>query len=65
MRFSEETTSDGVTERLFTLGDVPGVVWVAEGSADKTLHASPGRHGEVPPFEVDSSERFFLRHLSA
>jgi len=30
---------------------------------EKTLHANPGRHGEVPPFEVDSSERFFLRHL--
>jgi dienelactone hydrolase len=37
----------------------------AIGSADKTLHANPGRHGEVPPFEVDSSERFFLRHLPA
>ncbi len=27
MLFSAETTSDGVTERLFTVGDVPGVVW--------------------------------------
>jgi pimeloyl-ACP methyl ester carboxylesterase len=36
----------------------------AIGSAEKTLHANPGRHGEVPQFEVDSSERFFSRHLS-
>jgi dienelactone hydrolase len=33
MRFDTETTSDGVTERLFTVGDVPGVVWAAEGAA--------------------------------
>ncbi|MGV9265955.1 alpha/beta hydrolase, partial [Kitasatospora sp. NPDC003701] len=27
MRFLAETTSDGVSERPFTLGDVPGVLW--------------------------------------
>ena len=37
----------------------------AIGSADKTLHANPGGHGEAPRFEVESSERFFVRHLSA
>ena len=37
----------------------------AFGSAEKTLHANPGRHIEVPPFEIDSSERFFARHLKA
>jgi len=35
----------------------------AFGSACKTLHANPGRHGEVPALEVASSERFFARHL--
>jgi pimeloyl-ACP methyl ester carboxylesterase len=35
----------------------------AFGSACKTLHANPGRHGEVPMFEADSTERFFARHL--
>lgn len=35
----------------------------ALGSADKTLHANPGRHTDVPAFEIDSAERFFLRHL--
>jgi dienelactone hydrolase len=32
-------------------------------SADKTLHANPGKHGEVPAFEMDSTLRFFARHL--
>jgi dienelactone hydrolase len=36
----------------------------AFGSAEKTLHANPGRHEEVPRFEVESSVRFFARHLS-
>jgi dienelactone hydrolase len=35
----------------------------AFGSAEKTLHANPGRHVEVPAFELDSTERFFARHL--
>jgi pimeloyl-ACP methyl ester carboxylesterase len=35
----------------------------ALGSGEKTLHANPGRHGEVPRFEVDSSAAFFRRHL--
>jgi len=36
----------------------------AIGSAEKTLHANPGGHLDVPAFEVDSSERFFARHLT-
>ncbi|MBH1937706.1 dienelactone hydrolase family protein [Streptomyces sp. AV19] len=35
----------------------------ALASAEKTLHANPGRHGDVPSFEVDGSVRFFARHL--
>jgi len=35
----------------------------AFGSAEKTLHANPGPHMGVPAFELDSSERFFTRHL--
>jgi dienelactone hydrolase len=35
----------------------------ALASACKTLHANPGRHGEVPEFELDSSVRFLARHL--
>ncbi|HEX4063724.1 MAG TPA: alpha/beta hydrolase [Streptosporangiaceae bacterium] len=36
----------------------------AFASAEKTLHANSGQHGEVPRFEVDSAVRFFARHLS-
>jgi pimeloyl-ACP methyl ester carboxylesterase len=35
----------------------------ALASAEKTLHANPGRHTEVPEFELDSSQRFLARHL--
>jgi dienelactone hydrolase len=32
-------------------------------SAEKTLHANPGGHGDLPAFELDSTLRFFTRHL--
>jgi dienelactone hydrolase len=35
----------------------------ALGSAEKSLHANPGRHVEVPAHELESSARFFARHL--
>jgi dienelactone hydrolase len=35
----------------------------ALGSTEKTLHANPGSHFSVPSFEIDSSVRFFARHL--
>ena len=35
----------------------------ALASQEKTLHANAGGHGDVPLFEVDSSARFFTRHL--
>jgi dienelactone hydrolase len=35
----------------------------ALASAEKTLHANPGKHGEVPAFELDSTLRFYARHL--
>ncbi|GGT46491.1 dienelactone hydrolase family protein [Streptomyces purpureus] len=35
----------------------------ALASAEKTLHANPGKHGEIPAFELDSALRFFSRHL--
>ena len=35
----------------------------AIGSAEKTLHANPGGHGDLPQFETDDSLRFFARHL--
>lgn len=33
-------------------------------STDKALRAYPGRHNQMPRFEVDNSARFFARHLS-
>ncbi|MEU1336017.1 alpha/beta hydrolase [Streptomyces sp. NPDC005827] len=36
----------------------------ALASPEKTLHANTGRHGEVPSFEIDSSLRFFARHVN-
>jgi dienelactone hydrolase len=35
----------------------------AIGSAEKTLHANPGKHGELPRLETDNSLQFFARHL--
>jgi len=35
----------------------------ALASSEKSLHANPGRHAEVPRFEIDSAARFFVRHL--
>lgn len=36
----------------------------AFASAEKTLHANPGKHGDLPAFELDSTLRFFSRHLA-
>jgi len=30
MRFTSQTSSNGVTERFFTLGEIPGVLWTPE-----------------------------------
>ena len=35
----------------------------AIGSTDKTMHVNPGGHVQVPVFENDSAESFFVRHL--
>ena len=35
----------------------------AFASTEKTLHANPGRHAELPRFETESSVLFFARHL--
>ena len=42
----------------------PGLaLFDAIGSNDKTLHVNPGGHVQVPVFENDSAESFFVRHL--
>lgn len=35
----------------------------ALASPEKTLHANPGEHGQIPAFETDSALCFFARHL--
>jgi alpha-beta hydrolase superfamily lysophospholipase len=35
----------------------------AFGSEEKSLHANPGGHHQVPLFETENSGRFFARHL--
>jgi cephalosporin-C deacetylase-like acetyl esterase len=35
----------------------------AFASGEKTLHANPGKHGDVPTFETESNLSFFARHL--
>ena len=32
MRFTSATSYDGVFEQLFTLGEIPGVLWTPEGA---------------------------------
>jgi len=39
----------------------PRASWPA--SAERTLYANPGKHAELPAFELDSTLRFFARHL--
>ncbi|SDK34454.1 dienelactone hydrolase family protein [Nonomuraea jiangxiensis] len=35
----------------------------AFASAEKTMHANPGKHGDLPRFEMDDALRFFIRQL--
>jgi len=53
MRFVSETTANGVSERLFCLGDIPGVLWQsadATGARPLVLvgHGGGGGHKKAP-----------------
>jgi len=58
MHFTSETIADGVSERLFTLGDVPGVLWSPAG-ATAPRHSRPlvllahggGQHKKAPAMQ--------------
>jgi dienelactone hydrolase len=61
MDISAETLSDGVCEQLFTLGEIPGVLWTP-GAADGTrplivMGHSGGQHKKAPSI-VDRARRF-------
>jgi len=52
MRFTTSTSADGVTERSFVLGEVPGVLWTpgdAEPRALILLGHGGGQHKQAPP----------------
>jgi len=52
MRFISETTSNGVSERVFTVGDIPGVLWSPAGAAGGrplVLLAHGGGHHKRAP----------------
>src|SRR6266852_5945260 len=52
MRFTSETTADGVSERLFILGDIHGVLWAPAGAAGARplvlLGHGGGQHKKSP-----------------
>jgi dienelactone hydrolase len=52
MRFISETVADGVSERLFTVGDIPGVLWSPAGAAERRplvlLAHGGGQHKKAP-----------------
>jgi len=52
MHFISETSSGGVREQLFTLGDVPGVLWTPEGAAGQRpvilMGHGGGQHKRAP-----------------
>src|SRR2546429_1345283 len=56
MRFISETVADGVSERLFTVGDIPGVLWSPAGAAGPAHSRRPlvllahggGQHKKAP-----------------
>ncbi|GAA1558319.1 hypothetical protein GCM10009678_46670 [Actinomadura kijaniata] len=51
MRFTSQTSSDGVTERFFILGGIPGVLWAPEDAEPRALvligHGG-GQHRRAP-----------------
>jgi poly(3-hydroxybutyrate) depolymerase len=61
MRVTSQTTSDGVFEQLFLLGDIPGALWTP-GGADGTcplivMGHGGGQHKKAPSI-VDRARRF-------
>jgi hypothetical protein len=61
MRFTSETSSGGVLEQLFSLGEIPGVLWTAEGPAGTRplilMGHGGGQHKKAPDI-VAHARRF-------
>ena len=61
MRFTTETSSDGVLEQLFRVGDVPGVLWTptdADGTRPLIAMGHGGGEDKKAPDIVDRARRF-------
>ncbi len=61
MRFISATSSDGVTERLFTVGEVPGVLWTPEdarGPRPLILMGHGGGQHKKAPGVLSRARRF-------
>src|SRR5260370_29501067 len=61
MRFTSQTTSEGVSERLFTLGHMPGVLWSpadAAGSRPLVLLGHGGGQHKKAPGLVARARRY-------
>src|SRR5260370_33100278 len=61
MRFTSETTSNGVSERLFTLDDIPGVLWspaAPVGSRPLVLLGHGGGQHKKAPGRVARARRY-------
>src|SRR3954447_12010482 len=52
MRFTSQTSSDGVREQLFTLEEIPGVLWTPEGATGTRplilMGHGGGQHKKAP-----------------
>src|SRR5271169_6484537 len=61
MRFTSQTSLDGVTEQLFTLGEIPGVLWTPEdahGTCPLILMGHGGGQHKKAPGIVARARRF-------
>ena len=61
MRFTSQTSLDGVTEQLFTLGEVPGVLWTPEdalGPRPLILIGHGGGQHKKAPGNLARARRF-------
>ncbi len=61
MRFTSQTSLDGVTEQLFTLGEIPGVLWTPEdalGARPLILMGHGGGQHKKAPGIVARARRF-------
>src|SRR4051812_29997791 len=68
MRFTSPTSSQGVTERFFTLDEIPGVLWMPEGASGARpliLLGHGGRQHKTAPNTVSRARRYAAEGLAA